>query len=903
MSKKLRAVFLVILGVLALCCFGAFAACGNSPASSEQPPQDVAVDTISYDGSVFKWGQVQGTGISYKITVNDGMEIPTTALSYAYPTTSNVTVYTISVKAINQYGESNPVSRTFYQMETIEAEDLTFDAEGTMTWQPVPNAVSYIVEVNGREIPVSSTEFSDFEYGQRNSIRVKPVGADSSYFSKWTSSSVSKTYLAQPDNIKYDGQFITWSGSPSASSYAVYINGNLYQEGIRQAQVEYDAQNASFDVSVQAEGDGSQVFSSQVSSESNFIYLGAVTGISVNEDAVLVWNEVEGADYYSLEYTYRGNTTTIKPDGNSYDGLPAGASIDVRIRPMINGDNENSSVYYSTWSERVTVAILQAPSPKWNSSFSLTDGQEARALYWDSVTLGDVSAYNVKVVFTPSSGSGQSTTNIYSATADNPSFSFAYTEVGTYKISLQAVAEVNSDWSNSRYSGEMTVIRLAAPNRPTNDEFIESNPRALNEGFKVSYEGVSGASGYRLLMDGAATAYTSTSQSISVKDVGANNSQQTQTIHYAIQSIGSVKSVGNLPVVTLDSLTASSLQFEIQVLAMPQNLTVSGGVLRWNTVTGANGYAVDMGVTQSVNGTEFSLENNIQAEGDYQVSVCACGNSAEVLASAYSQNINVVKLSAPYNVRISTGENEGTLLWDGPLAGVTSYNIFFNGSNDPVSNSNLDNINRYIVSNGVTVVVQAIANAWNADQTVYYLNSNRSQTFQFIKLLPVTFPSPAFTDTNFIWEAPANVGNANITYTVEMDGYTLNGVADGASYDISAVAAGPHTFRVRAIGDGSSTISSDWSAAVDIIKLETPEVTRTQTQYEWPSVIGATGYQVYVDNVLAQTIARVHLPIQPRALRSFRQDTHHRYHTARKHRGIPVHCQRCDVRSRHGHHI
>lgn len=848
MSKKLRLLLVTFCSAAAILCLGALAACGDgSSGSSGNPPSAVSASSITYDGSTISWSSPGGTVSYYSLAINDDTKTAYST-SCAYIATEGTTAYNITITAVNEYGSSTAVTQVFYPLATISVDDLTFTAEGVMSWSAVENASGYLVEVNGTAYETPTTTFSGFVYGTMNNIRVKAVGANSQFFSGW-SNTVSKFYYAAPSNIDYDGQYITWSGVGSnAATYAVYINNALYESGISGTKLAFDSNGATFDVKLQTEGNGSSYFSSQLSDSYKFLYLGTATNLRINDDGQLTWDAVEGATGYDVEVTGSGATTTKTVTENVYS-LAAGQTWSVRVKPIVaSSSTEENTKYFASYSAQSTYTLLTAPTLQWYETMSLTDGQEARALYWNAVT-GDVGGYNIKVVYTNTSGS--QTTNVYATQATLPSFSYAYTAVGTYEISVQTVATVGTSSSNSTYSDPLTVVRLPAPNAASSN-FVTSTANDLAQGFTVNYTAVSGAASYRLIKDGAETTYSSTTTSLTVGSVTTEDTTTTQTIQYAIQSVGSIKTVGGLKTVTLSSLTANSLAVTITVLATPQNIDITDGTIMWNAVSGAHGYAIDTGTGYETSTTYFSLSDNLMSVGDYSVKVCAKGDGAQVLASNYSEVYTVRKLSAPYNIRISTGTNEGSLSWDGPTEYAKSFNIYFNGANEPVPNTQIDNVNSDITPAGISIVMVSVANYWNDLGTVYYLSSEKSQTYEFVKLQSPSFASPAFTGNTLNWSAPANVTQAaNITYWVYMDGYLLNGVQDGTSMDLSSIMeAGTHTLSIKAIGDGSNYVNSDISATISITKLETPDVSRTETAYSWSGVSGASGYQVYIGDEL-----------------------------------------------------
>ncbi len=848
MTKK-RVFWSVLLTLLVVLCMG-FVGCDKKKPETPktEPPAAVNAATISYDGAIIKWETVSGAN-SYALTINGQSYTSYNNGQYQFPY-SNLAAdnYVIGITAMNNYGSSAAVTRTFQKLAA--PENILFDQTGEMSWSAVLGASSYIVEVNNAEKPVDLPMFNDFVYGQKNNIRVKAVGGADT-FAVW-SDIIKKEYLATPTNITYDGQYIAWRGPTNAKGYTMYVNGMEYS-GLTTPKYLYDSGNQDFEVEIRTEGNGDSVFPSKLSEAQEFIFLGAAENIHVNDEGTLVWDEVEKASSYLVKMKNVNNAITEETLTEPKIDLREGEQTRVQIKPMSNG----SATYFSTFSEEQTFALLRSPTLEWDDSFSLTDGSAATALYWNPPT-GPIAGYNVKVVFTPADGTAASV-RIDSATAGNPSYSYNYLEVGKYEIQVQSLATQGDDWSNSRYSKVLTVIRLAAPNRVADDTFIVSDEMDVTKGFTVNFQGVSGATGYRLWKDGAKTEISAGrgQTSLTVTQVIDGTTTDAVTSHYALQCEGGTQSVSGATVVTLGSLVEDSLAIDITVLAAPsaETLDIVGNAIVWGSVANVSKYVVNTGAgrVETVSTPEYSLKN-ITTVGDHEIMVCSAGNGRNVLPSNFSKSFSVYKLHKPTNIKIGTYENEGKLSWDYGDTHAQGFRVYVNGGEEAIPNDSIDNMNRYIQDDGVTVIVEATGDYWNSEKTTYYTDSDKSDAKVFKKLAAVTFPSPYINGNNLVWNPPSNVtGSTNISYQVFKDGYLQNQRIDGTSMDLSILEAGTYTYKVRCIGDGVSTINSDESEQITIRRLATPELSRSNTQYVWNGVSNASKYQVYIGEQLMDT--------------------------------------------------
>lgn len=827
MLKRVKKTLFLLISVMMLACLAVAAtACGDDVlgGGSKNPPDKVSVESVSYDGSIIRWNSAAYASYYY-LNINGSADLRSDSTTYTYPVSAvSTNSIEIKIRAVNELGESEPVTKNFYKMPTINESDIQFTEDGVMTWPAIEGASGYTVEVNNVEYQVAINVFSAFTYGQRNTIRVKANGADATYFSSY-SAAISRTFLGTPTGVSYDGQRLTWQSVPNALSYSIFINGGELPEKPTSTVLDYDSQHVDFTVEIRANGDGSSVFNSNKSELTNFIYLQAPTNIRVDKGH-LIWDAVDKAESYLVEAN--NVTTTVKEP--TYK-LIAGEYQRVRIKPVAT----SGGFYFSDWTNEESYFVLEPPTLRWDNSTAL-DGEAGKNLQWNTGG-NNISSYKVELT----SPSGH--VSEHDVSADAPAFSYGYTEVGTYTVSVLAKAVAGSGVYDSDFSSPLKIVRLPAPTQASN--FITSDMQELSAGFTVNFNAVSGAKQYRLYKNGVNTNQTTNTQSMKVTQVVDSTVTEMQIIQYKLQSVGSNGRIEN-GTVTLDSLSSESLIIDITVLARPENVNISGQTMTWDGVAQANGYVVNRGAYGIAYNNQYDL-GAITDAGSYQVSVCSRGNGSNVLPSGYTPSISVVKLAAPSYIRINTGVNGGNLQFDHDR-NARSYNIYVNSLDTPIEEDNFGNINDHITQNTSIIVIVAVADWW-VDST-YYLSSNRSQPKTFTKLAAVTFPNPAFTNTELQWNAPSNLQNGNISYAVfDESGYAYNERQDGTRFDLSFLEAGFYSFQVQALGDGENFINSEKSDTVAIQKLETPTVTRTTTSYQWTGVPSAARYIVYLDGV------------------------------------------------------
>ncbi len=826
MLKRLKKTFILLLSLCMVLGLSVFlAACGEDETANQVPPAAVDATTIKYDGSTFTWDAVDGAK-SYKLDIN-GNSYTESATKHPYSCTNfKADAYSITITCVNDWGQSDAISKTFSQLPTMDEKAILFSEEGVMSWEAVEMANMYIVNVNGTDHEVGNLEFSDFEYGKTNTIKIKPVGPDDTYFALW-SKPLTKSYLGAPTDIKYDGQFITWKGSVSAKSYTVFVNDNEFQT-VTGTSMQYAADRDDFSVSVRANGDGDKSFDSKISENVNYIFLDLVTDMHVREGYV-EWTAIEGADAYEVKIGGRTERTT-EPRFK----LTAGSTQMVSVRPV---STKADSHFFSDWNDEEPFYILRTPTLQWDAN-QVADGNDMKNLYWTAVP--DAQSYQIHIVM-PNNVEDDRTTPNTDAT-----FSFGYTEEGTYRIKVMAIGNETEGKYNSAYTPEITVIRLAPPTAAPGN-FISSDPEDLDEGFHINVQPVSGASGYKLWKAGGDTGITSQTTSLRATQVTEPTETREMHITYAVQSIGSGrKNVGETFTVTLNSLTKSNLAAEVTVLKRPEDVSIAGNVMTWTADNTASGYAINL------SGTRYTAIDNSYTlnpdPGTYELSVCAKGDGKAVLPSRYTSKITVLKLQAPWDIHVDVGMEEGQLKYQGPSE-AASYQIYMNNSETPEEGNTIKDVSQFIEDNATTVQMKSVGSGFNNDKTRYVLDSNMSDPVIFTQLMSVTFGDRPFTNTTLSWNAPQNASGANIHYEVYNNFGSSVGTVESTQYDISNAPAGDLVYRVRAFGDGYRFINSskDDIPTASITKLKTPKVDRKGVYYTWDDITDAERYSVQIE--------------------------------------------------------
>lgn len=780
------------------------------------------IENIAYDGQYITWSKTELADY-YNVQINGGEKARSNSTTYAF--TSEET-FEVTITAVAGGEDKASESVTFKPLAVIQT--INVSENGELSWDAVSGANSYSLTINGTAATVTDNYYSGLPTGSSR-IKVKPiVSGDNTFYSKWSSEITAYIYEA-PSSVKYDGTNLTWTGN--ATDYTVTINGNT--ETVRGNTFAFNSGNRDFTAEVKAIGNHTSTYDSKAVSE-DFHYLDPVTEIIV-EDGIIKWNAINGAQGYKLKIG--GVIQKAAVDGTEYDKLASGKSQDIAIMPY----NETGN-YFSSWSAEKTIYILDTPVISWNNDLEL-DGEANNNLTWDAVNAA--SGYTARLI--KNGGTPEITT--YSDV--QRAFANAYSDVGIYTVEIKANASTASaDYYDSKYSAPITVERLAAP-KAVAENFIVSDKDNLSNGFTVNFVQVNGASGYQLYKDGVLlnSKYTTASALTdnNVADI-SNIAQQEYT--YMVRSMGGVKTVSGNKYVTLPCLTENALSFDITVQATPQNPLMSGYSLSWDAVAGNNGYTVTYAGTNATAQVEQYDLSTIKA-GNYSITVAARGNGGSTLASNQSQPVAVQRLEAPINIKIKA-EGNGTLQWD-DVSNAKSYEVYLDLSKTPLDANAYGNMYQFIETNGTTLSMVTVANYYNENNTLYYMTSETSPTQQFIRLAAPTFPEGALANSiELLWNAPSNINTAEYTPTYRVysaiDEQIGGGDLNATKFNIEYLAGGSqNTFYVKAIGNDTKYLDSEYSVVISAYKINTPTITIQNGQYVWNSMTNASSYYLEID--------------------------------------------------------
>lgn len=826
--RVLLTICITILVIIMGCMFVACNKVGNL----------VSPTNVNYDGKTITWDAVAVPNeiVTYTVKINGGNEMTVlNGTSFAYDAKGESFEVIVTAK-YKKFEKSSDAVR-FEKLQTINAIEV--DEEGNLSWESINGATAYEISNNGTITTSVNNEYANLPVGT-NKVKVRPISSDTNvkYYSVW-SAEKRVNILATPTKLKFDGTEISWNAVAGAESYSVYVNGTLEAENLRQTKYAFST-GSDVEIGVKAVGDKINSFDSGTVEEEYF-YLLPITNLTV-QDGILNWDGVENADAYKMRVD--GVTLNNAVEATSYSKLSAGNTHTVQVMPIKTSGN-----YFSTWSAVRSIYILNAPSIDWVGTGDMEDGQSVNSIKWDPIK--GAASYEVKIV-----KDGKEETQ----TVDNiTDYANAYLETGKYTVSVKAVAGADGNY-DSKYSNVIQVERLAGPTG-LSQNFITSDARDLNKGFTATFNIVSGAVDYVLEKNGNAIKTTTGSQ-ISDTDVYEGTGAGLEEIHsYLLRSRGSVVRSNGTVFVKLGCLKDNALTFDIKVLAQPQNFDLSGFNATWSTVSSSSGYSIDLsGKAIDSNVTIRNLDAQIPS-GEWDIKVCALGDGARVLASAYTPSIHIIRLSAPTDIRFVEEENNGTLYTNSGAVNASGYNIFIDNNTQAITEEALTDLYNNISDAGTGVTIQTVANKYqddNADTKVYIMSSPLSQYTQFIRIKTPDVSANPFSDhVKFKWNAPINTSDYAPTY--KLSEKLPNAVLfeahfiSGTEYNVSET-PGVYTYKVRAMGDGYKYVSSFESKEYTVTRLNTPDFFIEDNAYNWHGRKVDEGYSLKIDAVEVYTV-------------------------------------------------
>lgn len=759
--------------------------------------------------------------------------------------------HTVRVRAVGDgliYGTSE-FSEEYKFIKLSQVTDVTSN-NGVLTWKNNELADRYQVEINGEMqgvYPTTNSFTPSLSNAGSYEVRVKASHDitsknedgyyvfEGSFSEKFIISKLGAPTLTLNNDIKVGGitgySKVTWAPVQGATSYNVTISPKTANEteslevlSTDELSVEINENflaGLTYTITVTPVGDPTSTFGG-VAAIIKVTPTQTVSNFKV-ENNILSFDGVASSGGYELMLSNQTSNEAIRSSKSEFDlaemlGVSGTYTLSVRTLGLKNStlNLANSTV------TNANISITKLASP------IVTAVTNAGVVNFNSVT--GASSYQV---YLDNNFVNTTTTNSFA-------LNFANITSGSHTVKVQAIGNGTSTIS----SGLENAVAYEFKKLDT-----VSAVTVLNN--ELSFESVSGAINFSIKINNGAPVLNGVSDGTQKYKI--NNSVINGVNQIKITTVGD-----NVKIISSDEKV-----FNISRLDAPQNLRVENGKLLWDSITNAY-YIVYVGTDENgVKVTTNEYSNIVETNTDLQFRVVAVSEEGGYLNSDYA-TLTVNKLDKVNAESIKTqliSEDNLTsnykLVWD-VVTNAEGYDVTLTCDADlefkqeflGLTNTEIELPNNYKAGT-YSVTIKAIGNSVNSG--VGYLNSD-VQTFTFTKFdtpknLKVTNGLLTWTFEGSVKPASYTIGIINPT---DLDPTEVFATADAScSFDLSSYIAEGLTVRVRANGNGVSTVTGNYCAETQVTYLVTPVLNATDSGeiYLIQQNLDGIKYNIYADGV------------------------------------------------------
>ncbi len=532
-----------------------------------------------------------------------------------------------------------------------------------------------------------------------------------------------------------------------------------------------------------------------------------IIATATDKTITVSWDASAGAIGYEIEVdgiVANTDTATVY----THVGLNPGTPHTYRVRARNAGGPGN-------WSAPVTKSTLPA-SPDIPVNLNTVPLSTSVTVTWNNVS--GATGYDIEV-------DGVLVNN-------GPNTNYIHNSLTPGTHHTYRVRSINPG-GKSEWSGYVnTTTLLDTVPIPIN---ISATP-ALNS-ITLTWDKVSGASGYEISVDGAAfdngtrTTYTHSSLAPGtphVYRVRAKKSGITSEWSAAIVSSTLTNEFG----------TPSNLK------ANADNTSI---VLSWNQVANATGYEVEVDGAVTDNGDETScIHNGLMSNTTHTYRVRA-KNDTEVSEWTEPMTVNTFLLQTPQGLAATSEETSMTISWQ-PVEGATTYELDFDGSIITGISETTYLAEGLEPNSQHEIKVRAVSEGGISNWSNTLIKSTKFTSGNVPKVSAIAKK----TSISIMW----NKIDGAISYDVEADGIVTSNV-NATTFTSKGLQAGTkHIYRVRA---NNSSGAGEWCSQFAVSTLpQGPAIpsnvvsssNMTSILVSWDKVAGAEEYEIEVDGTI-----------------------------------------------------
>lgn len=292
--------------------------------------------SLRVNDSGISWDNVENAD-SYTVKINN-LEIPTLQNFILIDNSFKAATFNISVKANG--ASDNKVDSDYSDIITVTKPSAPASIvleNGIVSWQTVDNYELYKVVVNGSAVAtVNGVEYVlkdniDVLQSGSNTIAVSVAGDSASVVDSDLSSSVEAVKLSAPMNLSIVDDVLMWHEIDGAIGYSVTIANESYSatetvgENITSLDLSGKVAKGTYQILVQALGDGNTYFSSEASNTVSYTSDKVIITLSTKSDLLNMSNDSEATYILQNDIDISGvDWTPIGTSSTKFNGILTG---------------------------------------------------------------------------------------------------------------------------------------------------------------------------------------------------------------------------------------------------------------------------------------------------------------------------------------------------------------------------------------------------------------------------------------------------------------------------------------------------------------------------------------------------------------------------------------------------
>ncbi|ETT41100.1 hypothetical protein C161_00545 [Paenibacillus sp. FSL R5-192] len=757
------------------------------------------VSAVTNVAITVKWNAVTGaTGYDLEI---DGTPISLAATSYTKSGLAGNTEHTFRIRSKNVAGAGAwseiVTGRTQFNLPVLKASSE--ETAITLTWTSIPDATAYEVEADG--VIVANVSESNYTHenilpGTSHKYRVR-VATDNNT-SAWTAvltqstlpAIVSGLNIASTTNAAIS---LKWSAVTGSSGYDLEIDGVVVSVTGLTFTKSGLAANTDHTFRIRSKNTaGVGVWSEVVSGTTQLNT--PVLKASSQEDAITVtWADVTDATKYEVEADGIVVATVTTPV-YTHESLTPGTTHKYRVRAL-------TEMNVSPW----TALLTQNTLPGSVTGLSVTSATNvAIALKWNAVI--GATGYDLEIDGTvvPVSGLTYNKTGLTANTNH------------TFRVRSKNTAGAGA-WSD-------LIDGTTLLNTPVLKASSEETA------ITVTWADVSDAIKYEIEADGSIVATVNEPKYV-------HSSLQPGTAHkYRVRALTDTNNGAWTAVLNQNTLPGSVTGLGITSVT---NTTMA---LKWNAVTGATGYELEIdGTVVAVSGLTYN-KTGLAANTNHTFRVRSKNVAG---AGAWSDEVSGTTLLNTPVLKASSEETAITLTW-ADVADATKYEIEADGVVTGTISEPKHVHTSLLPGTAHKYRVRALTDSNTGAWTAVLTQNTIPASVTGLSISSVTNVAIALK-----WTAVTGATG----YDLEIDGTVVP--VTGVAYTKSGLVTNTdHTFRIRSKNTAGASI---WSEIVDGTTLLNTPVLKASSEEQavtltWPEVKDATKYEIEADGVLVGTV-------------------------------------------------